>query len=91
MVYCDRAVTQDRSISTLDTRAFLHLRRGEFQAALDDYRAALAKHQYASAAYGRGIAELRLGREAEGRANLAKAIKMQPDVAAIYARRGIVP
>lgn len=41
--------------------------------------------------YGRGIAALRLGRDAEGNADLAAAIKLDGKIAEEYARYGVKP
>ena len=41
--------------------------------------------------YGRGIAALRLGREAEGWADMARATALNPAIAETYARNGVRP
>jgi len=93
--YCDQAVAlaKSRRFAPLDTRAFLHYRRGEFDLAVADYDAALKDFhgKLPSSLYGRGLAELRLGKQAEGRADLAAAVKTQSDIADIYAKRGATP
>jgi tetratricopeptide (TPR) repeat protein len=95
LAYCDQAVAAARSrrFAPLDTRGFLHYRRGEFDLAVADYDAALKDYhgRLASSLYGRGLAELRLGKEAEGHADLAAAVKAQADIAGIYAKRGATP
>ncbi len=77
---------------TLDTRGLVHLRGMEFAAAFDDYDAAwrLSDTQYGSL-YGRGVAQLRLGRTDAGRADIANATAHDPSVAALYAQSGITP
>jgi len=93
--YCDRAVAavKSRAFAALDTRGFLHYRRGEYDLAVADYDAALKDYRgkLPSSLYGRGLAELKLGKEAEGRADLAAAVKADPKVAEIYAKRGATP
>ena len=78
--------------STLDTRGLVHLRGMEFSAAFDDYDAAyrLNDGQFGSL-YGRGVAQLRLGRTDAGRADIAKATAHDPAVASLFAQSGITP
>jgi tetratricopeptide (TPR) repeat protein len=81
---------------TLDSRGLVHLRRGEFEAALADYDAAvLAKSMsfggHAGPLYGRGLARLRLGQTVEGRADIAAATVQDAKVAAEFARYGLAP
>jgi lipoprotein NlpI len=75
---------------TLNTRGLVHLRRRNFQAAFDDYDAALRlSADRASSHYGRGVARLRLGQRAEGRADIAAATQRDPNVAAEFAAYGL--
>ncbi len=92
--YCDEAVAgaRTRAFAAYDTRAFLHYRRGELLAAQADYDAALRLHRrLASSLYGRGIVKLRLAQEADGRADLAAAEKIEPGIAERYAAWGVRP
>ena len=67
-------------------------RTGELAPALADYEAALRlRPQMASARFGRGLTELRLGREAEGRTDMAAAQAAEPTIAADFARYGLTP
>jgi tetratricopeptide (TPR) repeat protein len=94
LTYCDEAVAHgpSRRFAALDTRGFVHFRRGEFGLAIDDYEAALKLHRrLASSLYGRGLARLRLGQEADGQADLAAAAKIEPGIAARYAGWGAAP
>jgi hypothetical protein len=45
----------------------------------------------ASARFGRGLAELKLGRTADGQADLALAAQLDPQIAANYAKFGVTP
>ncbi len=95
LTYCD-AATKDaaahrRAAGAFDTRGFLHYRRGEYALAVADYSSALKAAKFASALYGRGLAELRLGKEAAGREDMAAALKLDPAIANTYAKRGAVP
>jgi tetratricopeptide (TPR) repeat protein len=78
--------------ATLDSRAFVGLRQSRFQDAWNDYDAAarLAPGD-AHYLYGRGIAALRLGRTAQGRADLARATALDADAPRSYAEFGIRP
>ena len=90
---CDISVRlgADRPRS-LTSRGFLSLRQGRFQDAWNDYDAAIqARPDYADPHYGRGIAALRLGRMAEGVADLARATTLDPTVAQGLASDWITP
>lgn len=77
---------------TLDSRALVALKQRRFQDAWDDYDAAFrAEPRGMSWLYGRGIAALRLGRTAEGRADIARAEAMYPGIAGMYEGYGIRP
>jgi tetratricopeptide (TPR) repeat protein len=94
LTYCDGAVAKSRirDFAAYDTRGFLHLKRGEFVLAVADYDMALSlRKKLASSIFGRGVAKLRLGKEAEGRADLAAATKLKPSIGDDYASQGIEP
>ena len=70
----------------------VHLRRGEFQAALDDYDAVVrADAAYADSLYGRGLARLRLGQSEAGRIDIEAATARDENVASRYAGYGLTP
>jgi tetratricopeptide (TPR) repeat protein len=76
----------------LDSRGFVHLRRGEFDLAIADYDAALAlMPKSAASLYGRGIAKLRKGQQAAGTADLAAANTLQPGTGERFERLGVKP
>jgi tetratricopeptide (TPR) repeat protein len=78
--------------SFLDSRGLVRLRMGDFVKAVADYDEALAKDDaIAWSHYGRGIAELRLGRKEAGEADLAKARQLDPKLAAKATKLGITP
>lgn len=92
--YCDRAVElargTDEEPNALDTRGMLNLRQNRIQAAWNDYDAAV-RGDPSSAHYlfGRGVAALRLGREPEALADLARARQMYAGIDDAYRRYGI--
>ena len=45
----------------------------------------------ASSLYGRGLAELRLGKKAQGQADLAAAEKLDKTVVQLFAKMGLAP
>jgi TonB family protein len=94
--YCDKATSlatdESQRLRAYDTRGFLDLRQGQFEAAVADYGHALAERpQTASPLYGRGVAKIGLGRLDEGRTDIVAATKVQHDIAEQYARHGITP
>ena len=83
---CERSLqVRPNNPDVLDSRALVHLRLGEFQQAYDDFSAALKGNSALShSRFGLGVAAIRLGREDEGRADVAEALKTEPDLAGIY-------
>lgn len=76
----------------LDSRALVHLRRGELKDALADYDAALRGDPKApSTLYARGIAKLRLGDKTGGRADIEAAKTLAPDIAVAMAEIEVGP
>lgn len=76
--------------AALDSRGFVHLKRGDFAAALNDYEAALAvEANRPHYLYGRGVARRGLGQIAEGDADIAAALRLDPDIAEAYRGYGL--
>lgn len=90
---CDNALRLSPEYAdALDSRALVHMRGGNFEAALTDYDAAVRLDpQKAHPLYGRGIARLRLGQTSQGRADIAAANAIDATIAARYARYGLSP
>jgi predicted aspartyl protease len=92
---CNRAVSGSFKGSNpriLDSRAFVRLRLGDYDKAIEDYDAALKMNpQMPVALYGRGIAKVRKRKITEGEADMAKAEKMAPKIADLFAALGIAP
>lgn len=93
---CDRAIgmfdADNPYAEALDSRGLVGLKQGRNADALDDYAAAVkARPKRGHYLYGRAIAELRLGHEEEGRADLAAAVALEKAVAHEYQGYGVVP
>lgn len=90
---CDEALRlEPNSGDILDSRGFLGLRQGRWQQAWNDFDAAVrANESSAHYRYGRGVAALRLGRTADGRADIVYAEQLDPDIARTFAGYGITP
>ena len=81
-----------RHLQALDSRALVYLRFGRLQDAIQDYDSALRVNpNIATSLYGRGLAELRLGKKSQGRADLAAAEKLDSGVAQLFAKMGLAP
>jgi tetratricopeptide (TPR) repeat protein len=83
------AVMHERNLATADyDRAiaiYPYLKLGQFERAIADYDAALTRSpRQAGSLYGRGIAKLRAGDGAGGRADIAAARAIDPDIVEIY-------
>ncbi|MNT59284.1 Tetratricopeptide repeat protein [compost metagenome] len=81
-VWCDAGLAaQPLSGGIADSRGRLRLQQGRHAEALADFDYALSRQAVLSPArYGRGLALIALGREEEGRADLALAQRQNPDV-----------
>ena len=76
----------------LDSRALVQLRRGDYDKAIADYDRALGLgSKDAWSYYGRGVAKLRKGLTAAGKADIAAATALQANIAHEAAKRGITP
>jgi tetratricopeptide (TPR) repeat protein len=87
--YCDSALRlAPNDVPTLNSRGLVDLQQQRWA----DYDAAArARPGKADDLYGRGIAALRLGRTAEGQADLAAALKLDPKIGETFAGYGIKP
>lgn len=89
---CEASIAAGANGVNLDSRGFVHLKRGDYIAARADFDAALAHDaKMPSSLYGRGIALLRLGQTSEGQADIAAAIALDADIAAFYDKNGLKP
>ena len=72
---------------SVDSRAWVYLRMGQWQKSLGEFDNALAlKPDLASSLYGRGIAQLRLGNRTASDSDLAAARKLRPGIDAEHKR-----
>jgi len=75
-----------------NSRGLVLLRMGEYDKSIADYDASLkANPKNAWSLYGRGIDELRTLKTPEGKADIAQAASLSPQVAEEYTRHGISP
>jgi len=90
--HCDAAIAADLNADFLDSRGLLNLRESKWQEAWNDFDAAVrANETHAHARYGRGISALRLGRTAEGQADLSAARALDRDIARTWEEYGLTP
>lgn len=91
LIDCNGALTlAPDTAAYLDTRCFLHFRRGENKAAIADCTAALARNpKPASSLYVRGMAEGSAGEADRGAADIAAAVARDPRLPALYASYGL--
>jgi len=89
---CDQSLRDRPDHSpTLDSRGLVGLKQHRYQDAWNDYDAATRLGAGPSWVFGRGVAALRLGRTAEGQADIARAEAMNSGVRQFYADFGIRP
>jgi tetratricopeptide (TPR) repeat protein len=90
---CEQALELDPlNAYAFDSRAFIRLKQRDWAQAEADYEAAMAiDESYASPHYGRGIALIRLGRQADGEAELARAAELDPEIPGLYEELGMTP
>lgn len=91
---CDKAIrlTPNNAV-TLESRALLRLRLGDFDRAITDYNASLKlQARYAWALYGRGLAESHRPKTADAAAtDIAAATALAPHIADEFKKRGVTP
>jgi tetratricopeptide (TPR) repeat protein/predicted aspartyl protease len=92
---CDRALSllpRSEHAVVLSNRSLVYLRLGQFDRSIADATDSIQTRPGSPfPLYVRGLAELRRGLTAQGRADLAAAQKLQPDIARHYAAMGLTP
>ncbi len=93
LAFCDAALKlAPSSAAIVDSRGFVHFRKGQLTEAMSDYDAALKlSAKQSSSLFMRGLAKRRLGDTAGGDADIAAAKAMAPKVAEGYAALGVMP
>lgn len=89
-----RAACRDaiRGSGNTFARGFLHFMQSDYEQAWSDFAAAVDDDETDGyALYGRGVAAIRLGRQAEGEADIARARDLEGDGLAYYANAGLRP
>jgi tetratricopeptide (TPR) repeat protein len=78
-------------VAALDSRRVVHLHLGQYQLAIEDYDAALRlAPRFALSLSGRGVARIKSG-DATGNADIAEAIRINPNVEARMTSYGVTP
>jgi tetratricopeptide (TPR) repeat protein len=76
----------------LGSRGLVRLRLGDYGKSIADYDAAVKlAPKNAWALYGRGVAEIRKKQVANGEADIAEAVKLQPNIGDEFSRHGVTP
>jgi tetratricopeptide (TPR) repeat protein len=88
---CNEALKiRANAADTFDTRGFVYLKLGQFDAALKDYDAALRiEPKLAGSLYGRGIAKQKKGDRSGGNTDIAAAKAIRADIADEFSRYGV--
>ena len=92
--YCEGAISRDTDNATyVDSLGLVWLQLGRWRDAWNAYDRIVrgVAEPWAGAYHGRGLAALRLGKTTEGRADLAKAAAIDPQIAQAYAGYGQKP
>lgn len=89
---CEAALRIEDEPYIIDSRAMVKLGLGDAAGAYEDFNAAYTRDSsLATSLYGRGVAQIRLGRTVEGRADIAAALALDPEAAANYVLAGQTP
>ena len=90
---CNEAIAHaPDDAASLDSRAFVRLRMGQYDAAIADEDAGLShRPNHAAALYTRGIARLRKGEREAGERDIAAARRLVYDIDAEYRAYGVTP
>jgi len=74
------------------SRGFFRFRQGDYAGALADFSISVERNaESAPGLYGRGVAAIRLGRHAEGQADIDRGIALDEDVDEFYGNAGLRP
>lgn len=88
---CRDAMRADRARFGF-SRGFLRFKEGDFAGAWEDFNTAAADDEHNGyALYARGVAAVRLGRPAEGDADIARGLELEGDELEYYVNAGLRP
>jgi tetratricopeptide (TPR) repeat protein len=88
---CNASLELKRTAPTLDSRGFVELRLGKFDAALRDFNEALQmKPQLANSLYGRAIVKASKGQKAEAERDKLLALRVSPLIVQAYESYGLL-
>jgi tetratricopeptide (TPR) repeat protein len=92
-IFCERALEADRENGNIwDSLALVRFKQGRYAEAYHHYDVAVrVDAEEAHYRYGRGLAALRVGKEENGRADLAAALALNEDIDDAYAGYGVAP
>jgi tetratricopeptide (TPR) repeat protein/predicted aspartyl protease len=89
---CNASIKVSDNASFLDSRGLTYLRMGQYDKAIADYDASLKKQpRSAWPLYGRGLAKVKKGLDAEGKADIRDAMNIGPGVVVVASRYGLSP
>lgn len=90
---CEEAIRlADQDAYVHFSRGFLKFRQGDLAGAFADFSTAVEHNaESAPGLYGRGVTAIRLGRQAEGEADLARALSLDADIDEFYGNAGLRP
>jgi tetratricopeptide (TPR) repeat protein len=92
MADCQHAIRIQPGWGSLEGRAFVRLRRGDFDKAIADFDQVVAVEPRAAwPLYGRGLAKLKKGLSERGKADIAAATVIDPKIANETAKYGLTP
>ncbi len=92
MTDCQRAIRIQPGWGSLEGRAFVRLRQGQFDRAIADFDQVVSLEPKAAwPLYGRGLAKLKMGLSDQGKADIAAAAVIDPKIANETAKYGLTP
>ena len=87
---CNEALRMNPSAAAYDSRGLTYLKLRQWKSAVGDYSSALQLDpKLVSSLYGRGLAKVRSGDQAGGKADIAAATSMEADIERVFAGYGV--
>jgi tetratricopeptide (TPR) repeat protein len=89
---CNAAIKVSDNSIYLDRRGMAYFRLGQYDKAIADYDAAIKKQPNSAwSYYGRGLAKLKKGMDAEGRADIRQGLSINAGILQVAGRYGLAP